>query len=82
MRDISASGAALGAFMFLASLWIAGWAFLWYHAEKSITPIEDRQKLIGMPPGQILLKMKLLSVRALMLLLSSLVACTNDGATC
>lgn len=66
------SAAALGVFIFLAALWSAGWAFLWYHAEnpeRSITPIGDNQKLNGMPSANILLKAKLASVRAPIFLL-------------
>ena len=67
----SASAAALGAFVFFATLWAVGWAFLWYHyTKKSIMPIDKAQKLNGMPDGNNLLKMKLLSVRASIMVFS------------
>ena len=68
-RRAVAPAAALGATVFLATLWVAGWAFLWYRAD-NISPVADDQKLNGMPDGNILLKARLFSVRV-----SLLVAC-------
>ena len=50
----------VGVLVFIMTLWMLGWAFLCYKAPR---PIEQKQHLVHVPPGSVLLKVKLLTVR-------------------
>ena len=53
----------LGIFLFVSGMWVTGWASLWFNWHTpALEEIESRQHALGLPAGELLLKLKLFEV--------------------